>query len=225
MRNHTKTIVWPRTYQNPNCTLCHNNDKDTWPHLLLTCESPYIKGLRIARHNKAVHLITQALQRQQKYRFFTLINPGNLNILGLSPQMHMYTNNMPMPSQIKTTHPMHNRSPEPNTNTNITLSSTYNLTDRIYIMSLTQNNTKYNLLINTIQNNGWRTNPLITITTSVRSVIYELSTTKLTSLNIPKSNLKTLMKNLHQNAIKYITYLVLNKRKLNNKQTPTSPPQ
>ena len=32
------------------------------------------------------------------------------------------------------------------------------------------------------------------------------------------------MKNIHQNAIKYLTYLVLNKRKLDNKQVPTSPP-
>ena len=28
----------------------------------------------------------------------------------------------------------------------------------------------------------------------------------------------------HQNAIKYLTYLVLNKRKLYNKQTPVPPP-
>ena len=28
------------------------------------------------------------------------------------------------------------------------------------------------------------------------------------------------MKSLHQNAIKYLTYLVLNKRKLDNKQIP-----
>ena len=33
------------------------------------------------------------------------------------------------------------------------------------------------------------------------------------------------MKNIHQNAIKYLTYLVLNKRKIDNKQTPVPPPQ
>jgi hypothetical protein len=31
------------------------------------------------------------------------------------------------------------------------------------------------------------------------------------------------MKNIHQNAIKYLTYLVLNKRKLDNKQKPVPP--
>ena len=38
------------------------------------------------------------------------------------------------------------------------------------------------------------------------------------------ANIKKLMKDMHQNAIKYLTYLVLNKRKLDNKQTPVSPP-
>ena len=42
---------------------------------------------------------------------------------------------------------------------------------------------------------------------------------------LPKSNVKTLMKNTHQNTIKYLAYLVLNKRKLNNKQTPPPLPQ
>ena len=62
MGNHKKNIFWPLTHQNPNCTLCPHNDRDTWPHILSTCEHPYLKGLRIARHNKAVHLITQTLQ-------------------------------------------------------------------------------------------------------------------------------------------------------------------
>ena len=32
------------------------------------------------------------------------------------------------------------------------------------------------------------------------------------------------MKNIRQNAIKFLTYLVLNKRKLDNKQIPVPPP-
>ena len=32
------------------------------------------------------------------------------------------------------------------------------------------------------------------------------------------------MKNIHQNSIKYLTYLVLNKRELENKQTIVQPP-
>ena len=62
MGHHKKNIFWPLKYQNPNCTLCRTDDRDTWPHLLSTYEHPYLKRLRIARHNKAVHLITHTLQ-------------------------------------------------------------------------------------------------------------------------------------------------------------------
>ena len=79
MGNHRKNIFRPLTHQNPNCTLCHRNERDTWPHLLSTCEHPYLKGLRIARHNKAVHLITQTLQANKNTRFLTLTNAGQLN--------------------------------------------------------------------------------------------------------------------------------------------------
>ena len=38
-----------------------------------------MKGLRIARHNNAVHLITQALQANKHTRYYTLTIVGNLN--------------------------------------------------------------------------------------------------------------------------------------------------
>ena len=79
MGNHRKTIFWPLTHQDPNYTLCHLNDKDTWPHLLSTCEHPYLKGLRITQHNNAVHLITQTLLANKNTRFYTLTNASNLN--------------------------------------------------------------------------------------------------------------------------------------------------
>ena len=83
--------------------------------------------------------------------------------------------------------------------------------------------TKYDPLIETLQNQGWRTNPLITITAGVRGTIHKQSIEKLTHPKIPKPSIKNLMKNLHQNVIKYLTYLILNKQKLDNKQTPVPP--
>ena len=79
MGNHRKNIFWPHTHQNPNCTLCYKNNRDTWPHLFSMCENPYLKGLRISRHDKAVHLITQTLQANKNTRFFTLTNAGKIN--------------------------------------------------------------------------------------------------------------------------------------------------
>jgi hypothetical protein len=71
---------------------------------------------------------------------------------------------------------------------------------------------------------GWKVNPLTTITAGVKGAIHEHSIEKLTKLKIPKHNIKSLMKKIHENAIKYLTYLVLNKRKLDNEQTPVPPP-
>ena len=96
--------------------------------------------------------------------------------------------------------------------------------DRFLDQALSHKHNKYDPLINTVQKQGWQTNPLITITAGVGGAIHEHSINKLANLKIPKTNIKTLMKNIHQNAIKYLTYLVLNKRKLDNKQTHVSPP-
>ena len=48
---------------------------------------------------------------------------------------------------------------------------------------------------------------------------------KLANLKIPKTSIKNLMKNIHQNVIKYLIYLVLNKRKLKYKQATITPPK
>ena len=74
-----KNNFWPLTHKNPNCTLCQRSDRDTWPHLLSTCEHPYLKGLRIARHNKAVHLITHTLQTHKNTWYLTLTNACHPN--------------------------------------------------------------------------------------------------------------------------------------------------
>jgi hypothetical protein len=90
--------------------------------------------------------------------------------------------------------------------------------------TITQKHAKYDPLVNDIQNKGWKVNPLITIIAGVRGAIHEQSIKKLEELEIPKPGIKSLMKNLHQNAIKYLTYLVLNKSKLDNKQNTVAPP-
>jgi hypothetical protein len=84
--------------------------------------------------------------------------------------------------------------------------------------------TKYNPLIQTLRTAEWQVNPFITITTGVRGAIHEQPFKDLGKLNIPKSKIKILMKHLHQIAIKYLTHLILNKIKVDNKQPPVDPP-
>src|ERR1700737_3163648 len=82
--------------------------------------------------------------------------------------------------------------------------------DRFLEQAITHKHMKYDPLINTIQNNGWKTNPIITIIAGVRGSNPQHSNEKLTQPKITKSSIKLLMKHIHQNAIKYLTYLVLN---------------
>ena len=76
----------------------------------------------------------------------------------------------------------------------------------------------------TLQSASWKVNLLITITVGVRGVIHKQSIQVLKHLKIPPNEIKKLMKQIHQISIKYLTYLVPNKRKLNYKQAPVDPP-
>ena len=79
---------------------------------------------------------------------------------------------------------------------------------------------KYNPSINTLRAQGWNIRPLIVITVGVKGAIHTRSVELLENLHIPTSQIVKKMKIIHQIAIKYLTYLVLNKRKLDNKQEP-----
>ena len=139
--------------------------------------------------------------------------------------MHMPPTTVPMPNQTKTRHPMHTRCPQPITNTYLTLHKLHGAIHRIRVLNdrfpeqaITHIQTKYDPLIQNIQTNRWIADPLITIIDGVRGAIHEHSNEQLTKLKLPKSSK---MKNLHQNAIKYLTYLVLTKGNLiTNKPLP-----
>ena len=79
MGNHRKHIFWPNIYPNPNCTLCLDKALDTWPHILSTCSNQHLKGLCVARHNKAIHQIARTLQSSRHTRYYPLINASKHN--------------------------------------------------------------------------------------------------------------------------------------------------
>lgn len=74
MGNHRKNLIWRQSYTNPNCTLCYNNDKDTWSHLLSLCNNKFLKALRIAKHNDMTYQLTNLLKSNE--RTLTLISAG-----------------------------------------------------------------------------------------------------------------------------------------------------
>lgn len=79
---------------------------------------------------------------------------------------------------------------------------------------------KYNPLINAIQTQGWKVNPLKVITLGVRGAIHTNIVEELKNLQIPMSSIllfKKNMKVMHQTTIKYLMYLVLNENYITNK--------
>jgi hypothetical protein len=183
-------------------------------------------------------MITQTLQANKNTRFFTLANAGTINnqppdhtvpewLLTCTCSQTKCQCQAKLKPDILCIIGAHNQSPTPilpSPNHTIQFIEFTYCHDRFPGEALTHKHTKYDPLINTIQSKGWKVNPLITITAGVRGAIHEHSIEKLTKLKIPKHNIKSLMKKIHENAIKYLTYLVLNKRKLDNKQNPVPPP-
>lgn len=79
MGNHIKHLFWPPKFTNPNCTLCPNNDKDTWPHMLFTCKHKFLKGLIITRHNATTHQLSYLLRSCIHTRHHTFKNFGKID--------------------------------------------------------------------------------------------------------------------------------------------------
>lgn len=72
-----KNIICPITHPNPNCTLCPHYQINTWPHLLSACSIQHINGLRIARHNIAIHKVAHTLQSNKHTICYNLLNASN----------------------------------------------------------------------------------------------------------------------------------------------------
>ena len=64
---------------------------------------------------------------------------------------------------------------------------------------------------------GWDVLPPFIITTRIEGSIQILSVESLKNLNIPNQKIHKLMETLSQIAIKYLTHIILNRRKLEKK--------
>jgi hypothetical protein len=139
--------------------------------LILTFSA--LPGLRIARHNKSVHLITQTLQANKHNIYYTLTNAGNTNnnsqehtvpdwlIDSTCPQTRCQCHARLRPDILCIIGiPNHTLTPllPSNTNTIQFIEFTY-YHDRFHEHAITQKHAKYDPLINDIQRKGWKTNP------------------------------------------------------------------
>ena len=225
-------------HPNPNNTLCPNNMVNTWPHLLYTCSNPHIKGLHIVRHNKAIHQIAHTLQSHKHTRFYTLIIIRNHHSRPQDNRTRKWVLQCtctPTPCTCLVWFqldilcvlgaPNDSQSPliasPPTTIQFIEITYCH---DRFPTNATQEKQDKYLPLIQTLRIARWQIGPLITIIAGVRRAIHKCSIQELKTLKISANEIKNLMKQIHRLAIKYLTYLVLNKWNLNIKQAPIDPP-
>jgi hypothetical protein len=67
---------------------------------------------------------------------------------------------------------------------------------------------------------GWRILPPIIIMATMQDIIHTTTTKHPQDLHNPNSKIHKLMESFSQIGIKYLTHIILNKRKLEKKQAP-----
>lgn len=80
--------------------------------------------------------------------------------------------------------------------------------------------TKYAPLLEAIQQHGWITPTIVTITVGIWGAIHHSTITQLKDLHIPMPQIQKLMNDIESNAIKYTAQLILNTCKLNKNHSP-----
>jgi ribonuclease HI len=237
--NLRKTIIWPERFQNPLCTMCNLRELDTCHHLLGRCTHPIIHGIRITRHNKVVWKLHTLFLKHRHSRYYMLMNAGKNNNQPPDNTVPLWllpcqcgTRRCTCPARLKpdllmvvgllptSPPPTH-----PTQNLTIQLIEFTYCPDKNPDNAIANKKTKYIELEQALQNRGWKVNTTIIITAGHRGASHKSSRDILhTHLKIPKQSIAECMKDIHQHTLQYLVTSILNKRKIENNQTPTATP-
>jgi len=92
--------------------------------------------------------------------------------------------------------------------------------DRFPQEATTRKLEKYDILLPLLTQQGWAVLPQKIITAGIRGSIHTATTKSLLDLKIPNNKIQKLMETFSQISIRYLTHIILNKRKLEKKQAP-----
>ena len=139
--------MWEPTHKRPKNITPQHSSTPHWPNT--TSQQIYL----------VLHTV-QCMELQQQTTW--------INSLGMAPQMHIYTHNMPMSSKLRPEIPCIIGAPNqiqtpisPYPALTVQLIEFTYCHDRFPDQALTQKHTKNDPLINIIQNNGWKINRLL----------------------------------------------------------------
>jgi len=180
MGNARKQLLFGRErFPSISCSICNSADAHTWLHALLKCSSHHhIHTIRVKRHNKAVWEIKKLILSLQKSRCYTLMNAGTFNnnpqentvppwlLPCTCEQQRCHCNARFKPDILCVKGLPYKNDPPSHPSTHLTIQFiefTY-CNDRFPQTTIDIKNKKYQPLINSIINLGWKVDPLIVIT-------------------------------------------------------------
>ena len=233
MGNTQKHLFSPTKYPNPNCEICHLQEKDIWLHVLLKCNNPIIHCLIVQKHNKAVWEIHKLLLSNPITRSYTIMNaskfmnspldntvqPWLLPCSCIQPQCHCNAHFKPNILCVQGV--SYNGTPPLHLDPNIKIQFiefTYT-NDRFVDKRIQRKTNKYILLLNEICRQGWNIPPILILTVDAKgtSHIPTLQTLH-KQLHLPQDANKTTLTHLNTISIQYLTSIILHKRKLEHHQ-------
>ena len=234
MGNARKQLFFGRErFSSITCPICNSTDADTWLHVLLKCTHHHIHAIRAKRHNKAVWELRKLILSSQKSRCYTLMNAGTFNnnpqentvpawLLACScEQQRCHCNARFKPYILCVKGLPHKNDPPTSPSDNLTIQFiefTY-CNDRFPQETIDNKTQKYQPLLNSIIELGWKVDPLIVITAGGRGTTHNPSMKLLEiNLNIPETQIKHTFKEINTIAIQHARSIIRHKRKIENNQ-------
>ena len=164
-------------YPTITCSICNSHERDTQKNVLPSCTQHHIHALRTKRHNKEVWELRKLLVSSNKSRSFILMNAGTYNnnpqentvphwLLPCTCNQRCHCNARFKPDILCIRGLPYQSNPPLNPDNNLTIQFiefTY-CNDRFSPETIDIKTEKYQPLIESITNRGWKVDPLIVIT-------------------------------------------------------------
>ena len=213
------------------CPICNFPDADTWPHVLLKCNQHHIHALRTKRHNKVVWELRKLLLSSQISRCYTLMNAGTFNnnpqentvptwlLPCTCERLRCHCNARFKPDLMCIKGLPHQNTPPTHPTDNLTIKFIEFTNDRFSHETINNKTLKYQPLINDINQQGWKIDPIIVITAGARGTTHAPSMKRLEeTFKMPGTLVRQTFKEINTIAIQHASSILLHKRRIENNQ-------
>ena len=222
-------------YQTIACSkFCNSHKPHTWKYVLLSCTHHHLHAFRTKRHNKAVwELRKLQVVSSNKSRSFILMNASTYNnnpqentvphwLLSCTCNQRCHCNARFKPDILCIRGLPYQSNPPLNPDNNLTIQfikfTYYN--DRFSPKTIDIKIEKYQPLIESITNRGWKVETLIVIIAGEPRAFTYISSMKIIKekFEIPKKSIEKTFKEINIIVVYHAMSIILHKRRIENNQ-------